>query len=441
MTVWSSSPFPSEVELGGLGPAGDVLSSGDGESVRVYELARHPGWLVKEYRRPLDRREGADLAGTVTAPAGMGPDDRDLVDRCTGWPVARITDGGSTTGVVLPQADERFRAVLNLAGGRKSGPVHLTIDWLVQESRVQQAAGLTPAGPEVRRRAALHFLAVGALLERHGLVYGDWSYRNAFWAADGGVCLIDMDSCRPGSRPWVESGEWADPLYPAQRQPRLDAWSDRYKLAVLTVRCLTGLRGDPRAAWAALPRDEPMRGPLGQVLTATAAGDRCSAADLLAAAHAGPVTGAKPRPGGSNVTGARPVGRRPAARPAAPHRPTARPVPPAATTGTGAATGAGTGMGKGKGATVPAPPASTRSPARPVRAATSVPTATRGPATPTAAPPAAAPAPAVPTSPARAAGAGTMPAQGSGRSCTGRAFAAVVVLLAVYGVAHLLGLL
>jgi hypothetical protein len=34
-----------------------------------------------------------------------------------------------------------------------------------------------------------------------------------------------------------------------------------------------------------------------------------------------------------------------------------------------------------------------------------------------------------------------MPAQGSGRSCTGRAFAAVVVLLAVYGVAHLLGLL
>ncbi|WP_405017866.1 hypothetical protein OHV05_13485 [Kitasatospora sp. NBC_00070] len=310
MTGWSDRPFGPETPLDGVGRAGREISSDDGESKRVYEPSRWPGWIAKVYRDPLTGPAAAELGRLVAAPAGMGPDDRGLLDRCTSWPASRIVESGRTVGVLLPKAEDRFlNARINLPGGRRSDPRQLTVDWLAQSTADQRTGGVGEASGQTRRQVAESFLAVGALLDRHGLVYGDWSYRNAFWCQDGSGYLIDMDSCGFGSRPWVESPGWADPLYPVSRRPRLDVYCDRYKLAMLTVRCLTGERGDPVKACGALPEPKgELAGLLRQVLTVQEAGRRPSAAELHAALAGGPARRTATGTGSANVTGARRVG-------------------------------------------------------------------------------------------------------------------------------------
>src|SRR5262249_21897739 len=144
--------------------------------------------------------------------------------------------------------------------------------------------------------------AVGALLERHGVVYGDWSYANAFWArGTGRVFVIDMDSCGIGDRPWVESKSWDDPG--VEPGTRLTTYTDRYKLTVLVLRCLSGVRGmDFAAAHAALP-ERFHAGRLGEALwsglTTPDPGERPTMKRLLTLLESAGERGSAPeRPGG-----------------------------------------------------------------------------------------------------------------------------------------------
>ncbi|MFF8319513.1 hypothetical protein ACF06V_20360 [Streptomyces bobili] len=311
MRTWSDSPFPSREELSGV-PEGKSISQDNGESRLVYEIKDNPGWLAKLYKRPADAGRISDLQRLVYLPTVMSQADQDLVDRCLAWPTTRLYDGSDLVGVVMAKAPDGFYAPLKALSGWQD-PAPLPLDWLMKPADKCAQVGLRRPDLDLRLRAVEELLAVGDLFARHDIVYGDWSYRNALWNQHTGeVFVIDMDSCGIGSREWVESPGWADPLFP-DRSRRPTVASDSYKLAVLTVRCLTAQRQDPVDALHALERstrDASLGGLLRRTLTATRLEDRPKCAELLEAvrrirgttASAGPSATSASRAGADNVT-------------------------------------------------------------------------------------------------------------------------------------------
>lgn len=326
MKTWSDSPFrpvvgPDEV------PEGRVLSEDDGESKQVHEIAGRPGWLAKLYKNPLPESSAATLQRLVYLPTVMSRRDQAVVDSCVAWPVARIVDGGRVLGVVMAKApDHFFVRLLKQFSGVLGEESPLVLDWLVHTDEACAKRGIEPAGVQVRKRAMGELLAVGSLFASHGLVYADWSYSNVFWEqGTGATFVIDMDTCGMGSREWIESHSWEDPLFPETDKRPLTVYSDRYKLAVLTARCLTGERKDPLAAHRALERQfgvTPLSAAVERALTARSPEDRPAPDELLAALDGslGETRIAVPSGASSgNVIGTIPVG-----RPSAPEEPSSR---------------------------------------------------------------------------------------------------------------------
>lgn len=310
MRTWSDRPFPGAVRLAQVVAQQKVLGKDGGESRVVYEIAGYPGWVAKLYKEPLRAADASDLTDIIDLPAGMGPGDLAHVNLCTAWPTARIVEdhGDATVGVMMAMAPGRFLADFRLRGDRVSKDQPLTIDWLIGNDQKLVQHGIGRPTADLRRHIASEFLALGDLLDRHLVVYGDWSYRNCLWdPVNGEVFLLDMDSCRLHQRAWVESMEWEDPQSPVATRAPLSRYNDRYKLALLAARCITGERGNPQRALDALP-PELRLGAFGSAvaltLTAAAEYDR-SAPDVLYSALKAPV----PAADGSHVTGFRPVRR------------------------------------------------------------------------------------------------------------------------------------
>ncbi len=331
MRAWSDSPFEAVTPLAEVAARGAVISAENGESKLVYEAAEHPGWLVKLYKPGFPREPADVLDRLIAVPGAMPAADLALVDSSVCWPVTRVVDGGSTVGVVLAKAPADFSVPMRMISGAAQ-PRLLDVDQLVQTDPefFGRRGWRLPTAAE-RLAVARNLAAVGALLERHGVVYGDWSYANALWARGSGrVFVIDMDSCGMGDRPWVESKSWDDPK--VEPGTRLTTCTDRYKLAVLITRCLSGTRGlDFAAAHAALPA--PIRtGPLGEALRDALTADparRPTMTHLLGLLESAGDRGAPARPVG-------PVERPPAAggataaqrTPATPRRPPPEHGPP-----------------------------------------------------------------------------------------------------------------
>ncbi|MEU7580178.1 hypothetical protein AB0B50_21580 [Streptomyces sp. NPDC041068] len=282
--TWSDSPFSPVVGRDDVPPAAVIAEDG-GESTQVHEIAGHPGWLAKLYRKPLSEAASATLRTLVYMPTMMSEQDQTLVNTCVSWPVARICDGPHTVGVVMAKAPEQFYARLRSFDGRELDPAPLTLDLLLHSDEYCAKRGVR-SDMSVRARAMLELLRVGGLFARHNIVYADWSYGNAFWElGTGAVFIIDMDTSGIGAREWIESMSWEDPLYPETTRLPLTVYSDRYKLAVLTVRCLTGERDvEPSAAHAVLLErlgHNPFHTALGKSLSASRPADRPSPQELL----------------------------------------------------------------------------------------------------------------------------------------------------------------
>jgi hypothetical protein len=176
----------------------------------------------------------------------MSRGNKDVVDASLAWPVATVVKGLETIGVVMAKAPDRFSARRRDIRGAYGQPQPLVIDLLVMPGKLCEKRGIKAPDIAVRSKAMLDFLRIGALFDDYDIVYADWSYKNAFWEQGfGSIFVIDMDTCGIGTRRWIESPEWDDPLFPESVKPPLNSLSDRYKLAVLAVRCLTGERRDP----------------------------------------------------------------------------------------------------------------------------------------------------------------------------------------------------
>jgi hypothetical protein len=342
MRTWSDSPFPDDIPLSSVKLSGENLGGG-GQAHAVERLSDHPGWVAKLYKSPMSTREAVTLGRLIELPHSMTEADLGTLDRSAAWPVSRITEGDRTVGVVMAGAPSRFYVPFNLRGGRRSEPRELQLDHLVKDSAYLTNIGVHPPTRQRRLEITCRFLELGAVLERHDVVYGDWSYRNALWDHDSdSVYLLDMDSCGIGSRPWIASPDWMDPAFP-EGTP-LTVPTDRYRMALLTLRCVTGARGEPLESLNRLERDWPTGDTFPELLRQALGREdlryRPPTATLLKALRNPGGTGPQPDfAPGSNVTGFRSVGHRTApktaggtARTADPHTRESAPQPAAATT-------------------------------------------------------------------------------------------------------------
>ncbi len=241
--TWSSCPFERTVRLEELGPLGSTLSQHNGESRRVSVLEQHPDWVFKEYLSPKLADDNARLSHLITLPTQMDPAaDRPHIDHHTAWPAARVVDERQrAVGVLMPKAPDLYHTTFRLrSGNMQRKPLH--VDLLALTAEEQSKRGLTGQALTDRLKVCASIAAVGAVLERHGVVYLDWSYANVFWSVlDLTAFVIDLDGCSFGPREQIESHGWADPLVARGRSAGNEV--DRYRVALLTARCLTGTRG------------------------------------------------------------------------------------------------------------------------------------------------------------------------------------------------------
>jgi len=233
-------PLPPVVSLSDLGDLGPAVAAGGGQSVGIHALANYPGWLLKKYKTSDANGGVTRLDGLVAFPMTVPDDDRTLLRNHTSWPVARLTGAaGHCLGCVIPVAPATFRAAIPIGG--ESSERYLEVDWLAKPDDSLRSRGLPVPSPLERRKVCRSIVAVAALLERHRFVYSDWSYSNAFWStSDLSAYVIDVDGCWVTSVPNVFQPNWDDPLTP--RSDRADVYTDRYRVALLVGRCITGLR-------------------------------------------------------------------------------------------------------------------------------------------------------------------------------------------------------
>jgi hypothetical protein len=249
-----------DAELADLGIAGRLADGGQGV---VYRLSRPAGLLLKHYHDDVEVLP-AELGRLVDLPAGMPAADRALVTAATAWPSGRVFRDGRCVGLLMREAPERFAT--RLAGRRRL----LELQFLLYPRRAMWRDLALPSGVE-RCWLALHYLKLFDVLHRNKVVFADVSMRNLLWTLTGGpaVFAIDCDGFRVADRPAPvrprDTVGWSDP---AARPGEATLDSDRYKLALLTVRLLLGDH-------ALTPEDvcasTALRAALGPVLTSLAA--------------------------------------------------------------------------------------------------------------------------------------------------------------------------
>ena len=228
------SVVPAVVKRAELGQLGNPVAGQSGESVGIWRTGN--GLLFKEFKETavLNGRPEA-LAHLVAVGRGEAPvyrADREALLAATSSPAARVIDAqGNLVGCLIPEAGKKFRS--------DTGKLR-EIDTLAQTDARLAAQGL-PISRDQRISVCRGIAAVAAALERYGLVYSDWNYANALWCPDdGSAFIIDVDGCRAEKMPNICQSGWEDPL--TSTGTPADMYTDRFRVALLVARCLTGER-------------------------------------------------------------------------------------------------------------------------------------------------------------------------------------------------------
>lgn len=242
-----------DAQLTDLTAAAKVAEGGQGA---VFRLARPEGTLLKLYHREVAVL-AAELGRLIELPA------REVVATRTAWPCGRVFDRGRCVGLLMPEAPSRFTTTI--AGRRRL----LELQFLLYPRRAMWSELALPTHDE-RRGLAAGYLELFRVLHHNDVVVGDVSMRNLLWTlTDGpGVFAIDCDGFRLAGRPpavrQADTAGWADPACPWD--VTLD--TDRYKVALLTLRVLLG---NHRVTPEEVRAQPLLRGQLGRALSVLAA--------------------------------------------------------------------------------------------------------------------------------------------------------------------------
>ncbi len=221
-----------DADLADLGVAERLADGGQGA---VFRLSRPDGLLLKQYHDDVEVLPG-ELGRLIDLPAGMAAADRRLIAAATAWPSGRVFHDGRCVGRLMREAPARFATRL---AGRSC---LLELQYLLYPRRAMWGDLALPSGAE-RCWLAVHYLRLFEVLHRNGVVVADVSMRNLLWTLAGGpaVFAIDCDGFRIVERPAaVRSADTVGWVDPAARAGEATLDSDRYKLALLTLRLLLG---------------------------------------------------------------------------------------------------------------------------------------------------------------------------------------------------------
>lgn len=280
------SRFSNIVEYDSIAPyLGAAV--GEGGHSQIFSISNRQGWLAKLYRSESPGpQESERLDRLVQLRHRLTGKDFDLSSRAMSWPVARITAKNATVGVLVPAAPDKFCAEFTTVSDRRVTQL-LEIDWLAVSDKIRTRRGLTNPKWEERLAVCRDISAVAEFFERRGLVYGDWNYRNVFWSIhDHSAYVIDIDSCSFGRQPLLATPNWEDPL----SRKFADIYTDRYLVALLVARCLTGERESTRLVEAVRDISSRANAPrlkktLVAALNADRRDSRPAAAELSEAIH------------------------------------------------------------------------------------------------------------------------------------------------------------
>jgi hypothetical protein len=248
---------------------GDREEIGRGAASFVHRLLdfRLPdveGALVyKQYRIPEQGpASGSHLDLLVSRRQLLSDADRRRLDDCTAWPVAVVGDEtGLCTGVLMPLVSDRFVNEVTLPSGARSRVPREVQHLFVPPRQTARFGYDVPADPSQRILLCREFAAAIQRLHDMGIVFGDISARNALYglAPEPCIMLVDCDAVRvlASSRPQENSPDW-EPPETTPGQAVLSFETDRYKVALFVLRCLTP---GPQASTAVDP--EPARDALG----------------------------------------------------------------------------------------------------------------------------------------------------------------------------------
>ena len=194
MTSLTGGPFQQVERRAGL-VLGTTLSKHRGQARLVCLLASHPGWVYKEYHDTRQQADDAHLDRLIAFPARLPAYEQEILRTGISWPTSRVVADRRTVGVIMPFAPDSFRTTVRVPSGTHTGL--LTIDMLALDDAALRRRAIPPQ-PMVNRVLACSSLATTAeLMERHGIVYLDWSFANAFWSPRGRAVYVSTSTARP----------------------------------------------------------------------------------------------------------------------------------------------------------------------------------------------------------------------------------------------------
>lgn len=256
-----STTAPSvDLPVARLGRIGPKIGAG-GQAV-VYEL---PALTLPDVQGPLvykrykpGRAPQHGLAKVVGLRTRLLADlaVATRLDAATAWPVRQVVDpGGAVLGLVLPRIPPAFFHDIRLPSGRVRRSPREVQFLFIPPDRALRGGTATPT-PVERLTICRDFAETLAFLHRDlDVAFGDINARNAVFRLDARptVMFVDCDAVRlrghMPSVPQLNAPDWDPP----EGADVLSQSTDRYKLGLFVLRCLTpadksSINRDP--AWA-----------------------------------------------------------------------------------------------------------------------------------------------------------------------------------------------
>jgi hypothetical protein len=181
---------------------------------------------------------GASLETLANLRNRLDTRDRQIIDERTVWPVAVVDRGGRVSGYLMQAIPDKYMQTIIATTGAE--PIPREVQHLfVADDLARKNLGEAPNNIERMVLARETAFALGFLHKRQ-LIFGDFSYKNAVYAIRPApmVMLLDCDAVRLRGQgaavAQLNSPGWGAP----ERGPQTIE-SDRYKLGLFILRCLT----------------------------------------------------------------------------------------------------------------------------------------------------------------------------------------------------------
>ncbi|WP_157767499.1 hypothetical protein [Actinosynnema pretiosum] len=229
------------IDLADLGALGARLGSGGEASVHAMPGFRLPdvkGELVfKRYRNASSHPDA--LRRVVATRTGLDDEARAKLDAITAWPVRVVLSGDQAVGVLMPRIPDPFFDLVTRSTGQEH-KLREVQNLFIDESKLSRFGRPVPT-PEQRLRICLDFASALAFLhDRLKFVFGDVNPKNEVFRLDARpmVLFLDCDAVRPvgtvAATRQLNAADWIPP-----EGGVLNLATDRYKLGLFVLRCLT----------------------------------------------------------------------------------------------------------------------------------------------------------------------------------------------------------